>query len=134
MQEKKDIENRDDIAHLIRAFYTHAMQDELIGPFFTEVAAINLEEHLPTMYDFWENLLFHTGAYHGGMMYKHILLNQKKKLEPEHFARWLELFEREVDKHFEGPVAQEAKTRARTIAPSLRMKLNPSLLPITWLQ
>ena len=131
MQEKKDIENREDIAHLIRAFYTQAMQDELIGPFFTEVAAINLEEHLPTMYDFWENLLFHTGAYHGGMMQKHILLNRKKSLEKEHFTRWLTLFEREVDKHFEGPVAEEAKTRARTIAPSLRMKLRPSLLPIT---
>ena len=132
MQEKKDIENRADIAHLIRAFYTQAIQDELIGPFFTEVAAINLEEHLPTMYDFWENLLFHTGAYRGGMMQKHILLNRKKSLEEAHFARWLMLFEHEVDKNFEGPVAEEAKNRAKAIAPSIYTTLNRSSLPITW--
>lgn len=133
MEIKKDIEGREDIELLIRSFYTHAVRDELIGHFFTEVAKINLEEHLPIMYSFWENLLFHTGGYQGGMMQKHILLNRKQRLEPEHFARWLQLFEREVDTHFAGPVAEEAKTRARTIAPSLRAKLNPALLPISWL-
>jgi hemoglobin len=131
MQEKRDIENREDIAQLIRAFYTHAMQDELIGTFFTDVAAINLEEHLPIMYDFWENLLFHTGSYYGGMMQKHIRLHQKKPLESKHFARWLELFEREVDRQFAGPVAEEAKTRARTIAPSMQEKLKRFYLPMT---
>jgi hemoglobin len=133
MPEKNDIENREDIMYLIRSFYTQAMQDELIGAFFTEVAAINLEEHLPIMGDFWENLLFHTGAYHGGMMQKHFRINSKKNLEAEHFARWLELFEAEVDKHFVGPMAEEAKSRAKTIAPSMHMRLNRSLLPISWL-
>ncbi|GCE14661.1 group III truncated hemoglobin [Tengunoibacter tsumagoiensis] len=128
---QRDIENREDIARLIRGFYTHAMQDELIGPFFTEIAAINLEEHLPVMYDFWENLLFQTGAYRGGMMYKHILLDRQKKLEKIHFARWLELFEQEVDQHFNGPVAEDAKSRARSIVPSLYLKLNPAFLPMT---
>lgn len=78
MPEKNDIENREDIMYLIRSFYTQAMQDELIGTFFTEVVVINLEEHLPIMGDFWENLLFHTGAYHGGMMQKHFRINSKK--------------------------------------------------------
>ena len=134
MDNKKDIENRDDIAALIRSFYVQAMQDELIGPFFTEVAAINLEEHLPIMYDFWESLLFHTGVYYGGMMQKHIVLNQKKHLSTAHFQRWLELFEKEVDTHFAGAMAEEAKSRARTIIPSMQMKLNRSLLPLTRLK
>lgn len=130
--EKKDIEGRADIALLIRAFYTHAMADELIGPFFTEVAAINLEEHLPVMYDFWENLLFQTGGYRGGMMQKHFALDEKRKLAPEHFERWLELFEREVDRHFEGPKAEEAKKRAKSIAPSMQIKMNRYFLPMSW--
>jgi hemoglobin len=133
MQTKTDIRDRDDIAFLIRSFYTHAMQDELIGPFFTKVAELNLEEHLPIMEDFWENLLFHTGAYHGGMMYKHIQLNNKQNIAEEHFGRWLALFAAEVDKHFEGPVAEEAKQRARAIAPTMNMRFNHSLLPMTWL-
>jgi hemoglobin len=132
MQQTRDIENREDIAFLIRSFYTHAMQDELIGTFFTEVAELNLEEHLPIMEDFWENLLFHTGAYHGGMMYKHIQLNSKKNIEADHFGRWLFLFAAEVDKHFAGPVAEEAKQRARAIAPTMNMRFNHTLLPMTW--
>lgn len=134
MQEKRDIETRADIEALIRAFYVHAMQDELIGLFFTEVVKLDLEIHLPIMYDFWESLLFHRGLYHGAMMQKHILLNQKKALLAEHFERWIELFEREVDRQFAGPVAEDAKSLARAVAPSMKAKLDRSLLPISWLQ
>ncbi|GCE24375.1 group III truncated hemoglobin [Dictyobacter kobayashii] len=134
LEEKSDIQDRADIARLIRAFYTHAMQDELIGTFFTEVAAINLEEHLPVMYDFWENMLFQTGAYHGGMMQKHLALDQKKKLSPAHFERWLTLFESEVDRQFQGPKAEEAKKRARSIAPSMQIKMNRFFLPMSWFE
>lgn len=131
MQAKKDIEGRQDIEKLIRNFYTHAMQDELIGPFFTEVAAIRLDEHLPIMYDFWDNLLFHTKAYQGGMMYKHILLDQQKKLTQEHFVRWLTLFEREIDALYAGPKADEARQRAHLIASTLQMRLHQMTLPFT---
>ncbi|GCE29912.1 hypothetical protein KDA_53960 [Dictyobacter alpinus] len=134
MQEKKDIEMREDIEGLIRAFYVQAMQDELIGPFFTEVISLDLDVHLPTMYDFWESLLFHRSLYHGGMMQKHILLNQKKALQEKHFERWVDLFEREVTRQFVGPVAEEAKSLARAIAPSMKVKLDRSLLPLSWLK
>jgi hemoglobin len=131
MQGKKDIEGREDIERLISAFYTHAMQDELIGSFFTEIAAINLAEHLPIMYDFWDNLLFHTKAYQGGMMYKHLLLDRQQKMQDEHFERWLMLFEREVDDHFSGPKADEARQRAHMIASTMRMRMNQTTLPFT---
>ncbi|GER90537.1 hypothetical protein KDW_46990 [Dictyobacter vulcani] len=131
MPHSQDIENREDIATVVRAFYQRAMQDPAIGPFFTEIAAIDLEEHLPVMYDFWDNLLFQTGAYRGGMMYKHIMLDRQKHLTTEHFARWLELFEAEVDSHFTGPVATDMKKRARSIIPSMQLKMRPSMLPLT---
>lgn len=131
MQSPKDIKSREDIALVVRSFYERAMLDPEIGPFFTEVAAINLEEHLPVMYDFWENLLFQTGGYHGGMMYKHIVMNEQKPLTKEHFARWLDLFEEEVDQHYAGPTAEDMKKRARSIIPSMLLKMRPSMLPLT---
>ncbi|GCE30311.1 hypothetical protein KDA_58270 [Dictyobacter alpinus] len=131
MPNKQDISNRADIATIVSAFYQKAMQDPAIGPFFTEIAAIDLEEHLPVMYDFWENLLFQTGGYRGGMMYKHIMLDRQQHLTKEHFARWLELFEAEVDTHFTGPMAEDMKKRARSIIPSMQLKMRPTMLPLT---
>jgi hemoglobin len=132
MEHKNDIENREDIVHLISTFYNKATQDNLIGFFFTEIAAIKLEEHLPIMYDFWDNLLFKTGGYRGGMMYKHILLNQKEPLRRQHFERWFALFEQTVDDNFAGPKAEEAKRRAKMVIQTLPLKLNGASLPLTW--
>jgi hemoglobin len=132
MEHRRDIESREDIVHLISSFYGKATQDDLIGYFFTEVAAIKLEEHLPTMYNFWENILFQTGNYHGGMMYKHILLNEKEPMRPEHFERWFALFVETVDGNFEGPKAEEAKMRAGMVIQTLPLKLRSATLPMTW--
>lgn len=132
MEQKHDIENRDDIVYMVSTFYRKATKDPLIGFFFTDVAAIDLEEHLPVMYNFWENLLFQTGNYHGGMMYKHILLHQKEPLRSQHFARWFELFSQTIDGAFAGPKAEEAKRRARMVIQTMPIKLQGASLPLTW--
>ncbi|GHO42822.1 group III truncated hemoglobin [Ktedonospora formicarum] len=129
MEQKRDIEGREDVEFLVSTFYHKATRDELIGHFFTEVAAINLEEHLPVMYDFWENILFQTGRYHGGMMYKHILLNAKEHMLPHHFERWFALFTQTVDDHFVGPRADEAKRRAQMVIQTMPLKLGGTLFP-----
>lgn len=134
MEQKRDIENREDVVLFVSTFYKKAIQDDLIGFFFTEVAAINLEEHLPIMYNFWENILFHTGNYQGGMMYKHIMLNQKEPLHPEHFERWYALFSQTIDTNFTGPNAEEAKKRARMVIQTMPLKLHGASLPLTWLR
>jgi hemoglobin len=125
MEQKRDIENRADVEFLVSTFYHQATQDDLIGFFFTDVAAIDLDEHLPIMYNFWENILFQTGNYPGGMMYKHIQLNQKEKMQKKHFERWFALFEQTVDTNFAGPNAEEAKSRARMVVQTMPLKLNP---------
>ena len=132
MEHKRDIENRDDIVLLISTFYNKAIRDEVIGFFFTEVASIKLEEHLTTMYNFWENILFQTGNYQGGMMYKHILLNEKETMRSEHFLRWFTLFVETVDSNFAGPNADEAKRRASMVIQTMPLKLRSSSLPMTW--
>lgn len=114
-----DIENRKDIDNLLRIFYEKLLVDDVIGFLFTEVAEINLERHLPILGDFWETLLFASGDYarhRRNPLQVHLNLHAKSPLRPEHFARWLELFDASVDDLFSGPRALFTKQRARGIA------------------
>ena len=116
---KRDIENRADIDHLMREFYAAAMADETIGYLFTEVAELDLDEHLPVIGDFWETILFQTGAYskYGRTpLMVHGDLNSKSPLLFHHFERWLEIFAETVDSNFAGERAAFAKMRATAIA------------------
>lgn len=115
----RDIENRQDIDALMVDFYNQAMADETIGYIFTDVAKLDLDHHLPVIGDFWETMLFRSGNYakHGrNPLQIHGLLNGKSPLLPEHFHRWLEIFNRTVDSNFAGPRADFIKMRASMIA------------------
>lgn len=116
---ERDIENRDDIDLLMREFYATAISDETIGFIFTDVAKLDLEHHLPIIGDFWETMLFQTGAYarHGrNPLQVHGELARKTPLLFEHFERWLEIFTDAVDANFAGERADFIKMRARAIA------------------
>lgn len=126
---EKDIQNRQDIERLIRAFYAKLTKDEIIGHFFTEVVPIDWEAHFPIMFDFWESVLFHKPTYRRNAMQIHLDLNAKEPLRPEHFERWLSLFEETVDEQFYGEMAHNAKTRARSIATMMQIKLASSKEP-----
>ncbi len=119
----KEIENRKDIEFLVDEFYRHVVKDEVIGFFFTEVIELDFREHMPIMYDFWESNLLGTMTYKGNPMTKHILLNQKASLTPEHFQRWLQLWEEIIAKHFKGTIAQDALKRAQQIAGLMQFKI-----------
>lgn len=119
MTPKRDIENRDDIDRLMVRFYSAALADEAIGYIFTDVAKLDLETHLPVIGDFWETILFQTGAYsrYGRTpLSVHGELNEKTPLLFDHFLRWLELFEASVDEEFAGENADFIKSRAHAIA------------------
>jgi truncated hemoglobin YjbI len=103
----------------MRSFYGRAMSDPIIGRLFTEVAQLDLDEHLPVIGDFCESTLFGTGVYsrHGrNPLLIHAALDRKERLEPQHFARWLELFHSTVDESFAGMRASYAKQRGTAIA------------------
>ena len=116
---KRDIEGRADIDLLMKNFYGRAISDELIGYIFTDVAKLDLEHHLPVIGDFWESFLFGTAAYkkHGrNPLQVHQALDLKERLLPEHFERWLEIFDAVVDNEFAGEIADYLKMRAHAIA------------------
>ena len=115
-----DIASRQDIATVVDTFYSKATQDERIGFLFDGLDLLN---HLPTIHDFWENILFRSGAYKGGMMYKHLMLNARKPLKAEHFERWLHLFTQTIDQHFTGPNAELMKQYAYSIAQTMQERI-----------
>jgi hemoglobin len=123
----RDIETRQDIEELMIAFYSKALNDDLIGYIFTDVAKLDLEHHLPIIVDFWEMVLFQTinfqEKYGRSPMSVHLKLNEKTPLKREHFTRWLQLFDKTIDKSFNGENANSAKLRAVSIANTMLIKI-----------
>ena len=119
-----DIESREDIETLIQSFYSKAMKDKVISHFFTEIVQLELDEHLPKMYDFWEMMLFDSASYKGNPMQTHLDLNKKSPLKKVHFEAWIRIFNETVDDLFGGPNAENAKTRALSMATMIQIKTN----------
>ncbi len=111
-----DIETRADCEALVRAFYSQALEDAVIGFIFTDVAQLDLEHHLPRITRFWETVLLGAHSYGGGAFRPHLELNLAVPLRRGHFERWLWLWEGTVDERFAGPVAEEAKRHATRVA------------------
>lgn len=123
---KKDIESREDIERLISVFYDRMLKDMILGYIFTDIARVDLEEHIPVICDFWENVLFNKPVYKRGseVIDVHIKLNRKIQLKKGHFRRWLYLFKSTLDELFEGLVSTRAKNRADSIALLMQKRLS----------
>jgi hemoglobin len=116
---QNDICNRGDIDRLMNAFYGTAMVDPELSFIFNDVARLNLAHHLPIIGDFWETMLFRSGDYqrHGrNPITVHAELDAKTPLLPQHFDRWLMIFNESVDGLFQGERAELVKSRAAQIA------------------
>ncbi|MFK7846514.1 MAG: group III truncated hemoglobin, partial [Rhodothermales bacterium] len=119
----EDIRDRKDIMHLVDTFYKQVLVDDVIGFIFTDVAKLDLDAHMPTMYDFWETTLLGEMKYNRNAMLKHIELNQKEPLLPAYFDRWLLLWERTVSANFAGEKADLAIKKANHIAELMKFKM-----------
>lgn len=122
----KDIQTREDIALLMQEFYTKLFQDDSINYIFTDIAKINLEEHLPILINFWEQSIFRTGGYKNNVMKIHLDLNNKVTFTNEHFETWLKHFNNTVNLLFKGDNAEIIKTRALSIATIMQIKMQAS--------
>jgi len=120
---KNDITNSDDIALLVHSFYDVVLKDDLIGPFFTEIAQVNWDEHLPHMIQFWETVLLGKATFEGWPMRTHLMLNQKAAMKEEHFERWTTIWFKILDDNFEGEIANEAKNRAKIMKDLILFKI-----------
>ncbi|MGF7124610.1 group III truncated hemoglobin [Rhodococcus sp. TAF43] len=115
-----DLATRADVDRLLRAFYQRALVDPVLAPAFETLAVVGLDEHLPVVGDFWEQILFRTTRYQGSFTAVHEALNRQHGLAGERMERWLELWCAAVDEQFAGPDAERAKAKARAMAGSLQ--------------
>ncbi|HST43535.1 MAG TPA: group III truncated hemoglobin [Conexibacter sp.] len=138
----RDIEDRADCERLVRAFYGRALDDPVIGFIFTDVARLDLEEHVPVIASFWETILLDARSYGGGAFAPHVALHAQVGLKPGHFERWLSLWRATVDELFAGDRAELAKSHAQRVATAFQGRLatwpaaqpsvpGPSGLPLT---
>ena len=121
---KTDITCREDIEKFIILFYEKVKQDATIGFIFNEVVHMNWERHIPVIVDFWETILMDNPVYKKNAMEVHYDLNNKVKLQKEHFTSWLFLFNTAVNELFAGKKTELAKTRAKVIADVMQFKMD----------
>lgn len=123
MDERRDIETSEDCERLVRAFYGRVMDDPIIGFIFTDIARLDLEEHIPKVASFWETMLLGIRSYGGGAFGPHVALHLKSPLRIAHFRRWLVLWHATVDELFAGPRAELAKSHADRVAAAFHGRL-----------
>jgi len=124
-----DVLDRADIEDIVARFYQSMLKDSIIGFIFTDVAKIDLDDHLPIIVDFWVDSLFKNRSasdgskkgrsYKGNVLRKHLDIHEKLPLKPGHFTRWLYLFTQAVDEQHVGPNAEQMKYRAEMVAKSI---------------
>jgi hemoglobin len=120
MQEKKDLQNLDDIRTLVDNFYGKVRSDKLLAPIFNERIRDNWPVHLEKMYRFWQTVLLGEHTYMGSPFPPHANL----PVDKSHFEQWLKLFKETLDEQFSGEKAAEAKWRADKMAEMFLLRIN----------
>ena len=121
--DKPDLDSREHIEAFVDAFYARLLTDEQLAPIFLDVAAIDLDVHLPHIKDYWSKLLLGTTGYRRHTMNIHRQLHGKRPLQPGDFQRWLDTFVATVDAGFSGERAERAKQVAAAIAANMEKSL-----------
>lgn len=109
--------NRNSIATLVNDFYGDIRRDSALQPVFDAAIGGNWTPHLERMVDFWSSVMLSSGEFKGNVFGKHMAL---QGIEPDHFRRWLSLFETHARRLFNPEVADEFLLVARRIAASLQ--------------
>lgn len=119
----RDIENKEDLRLIFETFYQKALNDEVIGHFFTKVIPVDLETHLPIIINFWEYNLFHKGTYSKNLLAIHRHIHEKSSISYNDIDKWVKLLHETVDILFVGVVSLRLKTNALSIATVMKLKI-----------
>lgn len=108
------------VKRLVQVFYARIREDVMLGPIFESRLAGRWDRHLAAMTAFWSSVVLMSGRYRGQPHVAH----QPLGLGPEHFRRWLALFEATVADLCAGQAAAVFVDKAHRIAESLQVGLN----------
>jgi hemoglobin len=109
----------EDLLSFIQAFYSEALQDELLGPVFRETVGsseLEWQNHYQTMVSFWFMALFGKSGYRGNPLAKHTAIPD---IDRQHFDRWLQIFERCAIRHWDRETATAFVSHSRVMAQSM---------------
>lgn len=109
-----------ELADLVDRFYRAARRDAVLGPVFAAHVS-DWDAHLAKMRDFWSAAIYRTGRYAGRPLAIH---RRVAGLRPEHFPRWLELWERAVDEVVTSNAAAPLKLLAARMADAMAATLD----------
>jgi hemoglobin len=110
---------REQIETLVQAFYADVFDDKLLGPLFAPMAGERWPAHRSRMVEFWCTVLLRTRSFRGNVLKKHMDL--LPRIEPQHFARWLSLWNRHTAELIGEADAAELQATATGIARNLHL-------------
>lgn len=119
-----DLDCRENIDAMVHGFYRRLLDDLVMAPMFLDVAAIDLQQHLPIICQYWYKMLLGEREYRRHMMAKHRALDDKQSLTGEHHERWLQHFMNNLDGRFAGPYTDRARHIAFRVMDNLYAQLN----------
>lgn len=118
-----DLDTPANIERFVSLFYDRLLNDTVLEPMFTQVAQIDLQQHLPTISLYWQKMLLGDERYNNNTMAKHRVINQKHAFQAVHFERWLEHFIATNNAHFKGPFSDRAKTIAANVIKNMQSQM-----------
>lgn len=126
---KPDLNCSASIERFVKLFYARMLKDEQLAPIFLEVAAIDINKHLPLISSYWQKLLLGDSRYQRHTMNIHRVLHSKQPLTDDNFKRWLQLFNTTLEANFEGPKTDRARSVALQIANNMQraVSIEPGL-------
>ncbi|WP_374376160.1 group III truncated hemoglobin [Dongia sp.] len=106
------------IEDLVATFYARIRRDPELAPIFERAIGADWGPHLQTMCSFWSSVMLTSGKYKGRPIPAHLKVGG---IEPQHFARWLSLFEATAHELFSDRLAAAFIERAKRIAESFKL-------------
>jgi hemoglobin len=110
----------DALRALVHGFYGRVRDDVELGPVFERVVGQSpggWEPHLAKMTDFWSAVMLQIPGYRGNPREAH---GHVADIRPQHFARWLFLFQLEAHRVFEAEPAQRIVAVAQMMGQNLK--------------
>jgi hemoglobin len=105
-----------ELGQLVRAFYSDARADPLLGPIFAAKVS-DWDVHIAKISDFWSSVMLGSGRYKGNPFGAHIPL--RELIGPQHFRRWLSLWGDAARRTLKPSAAAQIEQKAHRIAESL---------------
>lgn len=109
--------DRDAIHTLVHRFYDDVRADAVLGPVFEKAIGAHWDDHLARMVEFWSTVMLGSHSFHGNVFGTHMTL---QGVEPDHFRRWLALFQDTTARLFDARIAHEFQLVGQRIAASLQ--------------